>query len=198
MVNLNLIDTTGSGIKRMFNIQRSKFFPLPEYDLSKSKVQVSIIGKVIDENYAKKLAQMHELSLEEIILLDKVSKLKPIMDDEAKRLKSKLLIEGRKPNYHISAIVAINTNQKEQYIKNRGFKDEHYKKMILDYIQQYSSATKVNIDHLILDILPDILDKQQKENKLSNLLYSMHKKDKTIENKGTSRKARWILSSSKL
>jgi ATP-dependent DNA helicase RecG len=70
--------------------------------------------------------------------------------------------------------------------------------MILDYIQQYSSATKVNIDHLILDILPDILDKQQKENKLSNLLYSMHKKDKTIENKGTSRKARWILSSSKL
>jgi ATP-dependent DNA helicase RecG len=198
MVNLNLIDTTRSGIKRMFNIQRSKFFPLPEYDLSKSKVQVSIIGKVIDENYAKKLAQMHELSLEEIILLDKVSKLKPIMDDEAKRLKSKLLIEGRKPNYHISAIVAINTNQKEQYIKNRGFKDEHYKKMILDYIQQYSSATKVNIDHLILDILPDILDKQQKENKLSNLLYSMHKKDKTIENKGTSRKDRWILSSSKL
>ena len=116
MVNLNLIDTTGSGIKRMFNIQRSKFFPLPEYDLSKSKVQVSIIGKVIDENYAKKLAQMHELSLEEIILLDKVSKLKPIMDDEAKRLKSKLLIEGRKPNYHISAIVAINTNQKEHHL----------------------------------------------------------------------------------
>jgi ATP-dependent DNA helicase RecG len=31
MVNLNMIDTTGSGIKRMFGIQRQKFFPMPDY-----------------------------------------------------------------------------------------------------------------------------------------------------------------------
>lgn len=197
MVNLNMIDTTGSGIKRMFNIQRGKYFPLPEYDFSNSKVKLTIIGKVLDVNYAIKLAQMPNLSLDDIILLDKVSKAKVIRDDEAKKLKSRSLIEGRKPNYHISSMVAINTDEKEQYIKNRGFKADHYKKMILDYIRQYGFATKANIDHLILDILPNVLDEKQKENKLSNLLYSMHKKDKTIENEGTSRKAKWVLSSSK-
>jgi len=34
MFNLNMIDTIGSGIKRMFEIQRNRFFPLPDYDLS--------------------------------------------------------------------------------------------------------------------------------------------------------------------
>ena len=197
MVNLNLIDTTGSGIKRMYNIQRKKYFPLPDYDLSNKKVQVSIIGKVIDINYAKKLIQLPELSLQEIILLDKVSKSKTITDNEAKKLKSRQLIEGRKPNYHISAKVASNTNEKEQYIKNRGFKDDHYKKMIVDYIKKYGSATKANIDHLILDILPSVLDENKKANKLRNLVYALSKKDKTIENKGTGRHPKWILSSSK-
>ena len=197
MVNLNLIDTIGSGIKRMYNIQRKKYFPLPDYDLSNKKVQVSIIGKVMDINYAKKLVQLPELSLEEIILLDKVSKLKMITDNEAKKLKSRKLIEGRKPNYHISAKVASNTNEKEQYIKNRGFKDDHYKKMILDYIKQYGSATKTNIDHLILDILPSVLDENKKANKLRNLVYALSKKDNWIENQGTVRYPKWILSSSK-
>ena len=197
MVNLNLIDTTGSGIKRMFNIQRKKYFPLPDYDLSNNNVQVSIIGKVMDINYAKKLVQLPELSLEEIILLDKVSKLKMITDNEAKKLKSRKLIEGRKPNYHISAKVASNTNEKEQYIKNRWFKDDHYKKMILDYIKQYGSATKANIDHLILDILPSVLDENKKANKLRNLVYALSKKDNWIENQGTVRYPKWILSSSK-
>ncbi|HMS67276.1 MAG TPA: ATP-binding protein [Saprospiraceae bacterium] len=197
MVNLNLIDTTGSGIKRMFNIQRQKFFPMPDYDLNNNKVQVTIIGKVIDVNYAKKLIQLPELSLEEIILLDKVSKSKTISDNEAKKLKIKQLIEGRKPNYHISAKVASNTNEKEQYIKNRGFKDEHYKKMIINYIKQYGSATKANIDLLILDLLPSVLDDKKKANKVRNLVYALSKKDKLIENQGTVRYPKWILSSSK-
>ena len=67
MVNLNLIDTIGSGIKRMYNIQRNKFFPLPDYDLGKHSVKVTIIGKILDTKYAVKLAQMPNLSLHEII-----------------------------------------------------------------------------------------------------------------------------------
>src|SRR5690606_16750507 len=51
MVNLNMIDTIGSGIKKMFVIQKDKFFPLPEYDLSNQKVTVSITGKIVDVNY---------------------------------------------------------------------------------------------------------------------------------------------------
>jgi len=34
MVNLNMIDTIGSGIKRMFTLQRQRSFPMPDYELS--------------------------------------------------------------------------------------------------------------------------------------------------------------------
>jgi ATP-dependent DNA helicase RecG len=56
MVNLNMIDTIGSGIKKMFIRQMQRYFPLPNYNLSdKNKVTVKIIGKIIDENYTKLL-----------------------------------------------------------------------------------------------------------------------------------------------
>lgn len=192
MVNLNMIDTIGSGIKKMYNIQRRKYFPLPDYDFSNNKVKVSIIGKVVDENYARKIAQMPNLSLEEIMLLDKVAKNKALNDEEIKMLKSKKLIEGRKPNFHISSKVALATNQKDDYIKMRGLKDEHYKKMILGYLEKYKSASKDDINKLILELLPNILDLDKKKNKLRNIMYAMSKKDCTIKNTGTNRNPKWI------
>lgn len=57
-------------------------------------------------NYARMLAQNPELSLEEIILLDKVQKRKPCSNEELKLLRAKKLIEGRNPNIMISAQVA--------------------------------------------------------------------------------------------
>lgn len=196
MVNLNMIDTTGSGIKKMFVIQKNKFFPLPEYNLSNNKVSVSITGKVLDVNYARKLASMPELSLSEIILLDKVQKQKILNQNEIKELKIKGLIEGRKPNFHISAKVANVTDEKAKYIRQRGFKDNHYKSMIIEFIAKYGKATKKDIDNLIIDILPDVLDNNQKKNKLRNIVYAMSKRDKTIINQGTSRYPEWVLSTS--
>lgn len=43
MVNLNMIDTIGSGIRKMFFIQKNRFFPLPEYELKDNRVQVTIL-----------------------------------------------------------------------------------------------------------------------------------------------------------
>lgn len=197
MVNLNMIDTIGSGIKRMFRIQKDKFFPLPDYDLSNNKVKVTIIGKIVDINYARKLAELPDLSLDEIILLDKIAKQKTLSDNEVKALKAKRLIEGRKPNFHISSDVAAITGEKASYIRQRGFKDDHYKKMIIDYLKKYETASKKDIDDLILDILPSVLDKNQKENKIRNIIYSMSKKEQLIENEGTNRNPKWILSLSK-
>ncbi len=196
MVNLNMIDTTGSGIKKMFVIQKNKFFPLPEYNLSNNKVSVSITGKVLDVNYARKLASMPDLSLSEIILLDKVQKQKKLSQSEIKELKIKGLIEGRKPNFHISARVANVTGEKAKYIRQRGFKDNHYKTLIIEFIAKYGKATKKDIDNLIIDILPDVLDNNQKKNKLRNIVYAMSKRDKTIINQGTSRYPEWVLSTS--
>lgn len=190
MVNLNMIDTVGSGIKRMFRLQRERFFPMPDFDFSEGKVKATLIGKVLDVDFARTLARNPDLSLEEIIMLDKIQKKKELSEYEIKHLKEKKLIEGRKPNFHFSFGVALKTNQKAEYIKNRRFKDEHYKSLILDYLIKYGSASKEDIDKLILDILPDILNPKQKENKVRNLIHALSK-SKLIINSGTNRKPIW-------
>ena len=77
------------------------------------------------------------------------------------------------------------------YIKNRGFKDHHYKKMVLEYLDKYDTATKQDITNLLFDLLPAVLDEKQKNNKIRNLLYAMSKREFLIENTGSSRKPQW-------
>lgn len=75
MVNLNMIDTVGSGIKRIFNNQKAKYFPMPDYNLSTSNmVKVVLYGKIIDENYSEILFEKTDLSIEQVVLLDQFRK----------------------------------------------------------------------------------------------------------------------------
>ena len=173
MINLNMIDTIGSGIKKMFSIQRSKYFPLPEYNFENESVKVTIEGKILDINYAMKLASLPDLNLEEIILLDKVQKAKTLTIGEASILKRKNLIEGKRPNYYISSHVAQATDQKDEYIKMRGLNDEHYQAMILQYLKKFEKGKKADFERLLLDKLPDALDEQQKKNKVKNILQKL-------------------------
>jgi ATP-dependent DNA helicase RecG len=135
---------------------------------------------------------MPNLTLEEIIMLDKVAKNKNLNSEEIKLLKSKKLIEGRKPNFYISSKVALVVGEKGDYIKRRGLKEAHYKKMILEYLAKYKTATKGDIDNLILELLPTILDINKKKNKLRNIIYAMSNKDNLIKNIGTNRKPKWV------
>ncbi|MCW9715810.1 ATP-binding protein [Avibacterium sp. 21-594] len=173
MVNINMIDTIGSGIRKMFTIQKERFFPLPEYQLSDQKVQVCIVGKVLDIAYAQKLASSPNLSLEEIMLLDKVQKKIPISDKAAKHLKSKKLIEGRKPNYYISATIAQLSDDEATYIHHKGLNDKYYQKLIIEYLQQFKTAKRKDFERLLLDKLPTALDENQKYHKIKNLLQSL-------------------------
>ena len=193
MVNLNMIDSLGLGIHKMYRSQHKRFFPLPDYsNTSLNEVVLEIYGHTIDENYSKLLIEKKDsLSLTEVILLDKIQKKQTITDEAAKMLKTKGYVEGRKPNYYVATQIAEVTGQKAAYIRNRGFKDQHYKKLVLELIDKYGYATKKDIDILILDILPPILDNKQKENKIRNLVYSMSKSDKTIVNQGTNRNPIW-------
>ena len=192
MESFNMIDSIGSGIKRMYRVQRERYFPMPDYDFSGNKVKLTLTGKVLDMEYARVLVRNPELSLDEIILLDKVQKKKDLTESDVRLLKGKHLIEGRKPNFHISVSVAEKTEQMADYIKTRGFKDDHYKAMILQFIDKYGSASKEDIDKLVLDLLPKVLDEGQRSNKVRNLIYAMSKRDKTIKNSGTSRYPKWI------
>lgn len=182
MVNLQMIDTIGSGIKRVFTLQRNRFFPMPDYDLSDPKrVRVRLSGKVLDENYTRLLISKTDLRLIDIIALDKVQKKKPLSDSEFSRLKRAKLIEGRRPNLFVAAQIAEATQNKADYIKHRGFDKAHYKKMVLSLLKEYGATSRNEINRLLMEKLPDILSPQQKENKIRNLLQEMSKKDKSIQ-----------------
>ena len=189
MFNLKMVDTAGGGIRKMFNYQRERFFPMPEYDLSEDKVKVTVIGKVLDMDFARVLARNPSLSLEQIIMLDKVQKRKPLSDDESKYLKGLGLIEGRKPNYVISAKITAslsNDELKAHYIKQRGLDDEHYKNLIVEYLKKFGESPRKNIERFLRDKLPNILTESQKKNKVTNLLSALRIKG-TIRNDGYSK-----------
>ncbi|PIS29164.1 MAG: transcriptional regulator [Candidatus Marinimicrobia bacterium CG08_land_8_20_14_0_20_45_22] len=183
MLKLNMIDTVGGGIKRMFRLQRERFFPLPEYDLSDNLVRVVLIGKMLNPEYARVLALNPDLSLEEIILLDKVQKKKELTKDEAHHLKERRLIEGRKPNYHISASIAKTTGQSTDYMRLKGVDDQFIRKMIIEHLDKFGETKKIAFEKVMLSKISDNLTEQQKKNKIRNILQDLKRKGKII-NKG--------------
>lgn len=195
MVNLQMIDTIGSGIKRVFNLQRSRFFPMPDYDLSDAqRVRVRLSGKILDENYSRLLISRTDLSLIDVIALDRVQKKKPLSSAELTRLKRLKLIEGRRPNLFVSARIAEVTHGQADYIRHRAFDKDHYKKLVLSLLREFGPVSRKEIDRLLLEKLPDILTPQQKENRIKNLLQEMSKKDGSIRLvDGPGPNSRWSL-----
>jgi len=195
MLNLGMIDRLGYGIHTMYLAQRNRFFPLPDYLLSElQKVILQIYGHSIDENYSKLLIERKDLLLSQVVLLDRVQKRLPITDSAASMLKKEGLIEGRKPNYFVTASVAAATDNKASYIKNKAFDDDHYKKMIISFIKQYGSASRKELDDLLIEKLSAALTDKQKLNKVGNLITSL-RLDNIIINNGSDKKSSWILSS---
>ena len=187
MKNLDMIETQGGGIKKMFNFQRQRFFPLPDFDFEDNKVKVTIIGKILDENFARILIKNSELKLEEIILLDKVQKKKEITENEFKHLKKCKYIEGRKPNIYLSHDIVVSVNNEElkrEYLENRSFDDSHFKKMILDYLRTYGRCKRDKIDNLIIPKLSTALSEEKKKNKVTNYLSALRMEGKIINTPG--------------
>ncbi len=187
MKNLDMIETQGGGIRKIFNLQREKFFPMPDFDLSNGKVKVTITGKVLDEEFANILIKNPELDLEEIIALDKVQKKKTITEVEFQRLKKQMLIDGRRPNIFLSdkLIAPVDDeNLKQAYIRNRGFDDQYFKDLIIGYLRKWGKATRKNIDGLLWDKLSDTLDDISKFNKIGNIIQAMRKEGKIERGKG--------------
>lgn len=193
MRNVHMVETEGGGIRKLFEQQRKRFFPMPEYDLSGGKVKVTIDGKVIDEQFAKILVQVPDMSMSDILLLDKVQKQKRLSDDEIKYMRKKKLIEGRKPNVFLSRNIVRQTKDvglKATYVKNKSFDDEYFRKLIIQYLEKFSIAKRSDIDDLLMGKLSDVLTIDQKKNKIKNLLYQL-RKNNIIE---TDHSRNWSLS----
>lgn len=192
MVTLKMIDSLGYGIHKMYKSQMQRYFPLPDYSKSTwDEVVLEIYGHAIDENYSKLLIEKKgDIDLTDAVLLDKVQKSLPINDEAARRLKQKGFIEGRKPNYFISAQIADITDKKAQYTRNKGLDTELLKSFILKHIEIHGYATRKEIDELLLDKLPDYLDEEQRKKRIENIL--QHMRRNTIKNIGTRTNPKWV------
>lgn len=174
MVNLGMIDTMGYGIHTMYKEQRKRYFPLPDYSKTDAdKVILEIYGQVLDINYSKLLLEKTDLELSTVIMLDRVQKKLPLEQPAYDFLKKEKLIEGRKPNYFISAVVARVTGQQTDYFRKKGIDDEYCRKMILEYLRQFGVASRGQLEEVLLDKLPGILTDKQRKDKVKNNLQAL-------------------------
>lgn len=195
MVNLNLIDTAGMGIKRSFKKLRERYFPMLDYDFSeRNRVRVTIYGKVLNEKYTSLLFENENLSLEKVMLLDRVQKNITISKEQSDILRKDHLIEGRYPNVYVSKGVSEMVDDKVSYTKKSGFNDQYYKDLVLKYIKDFGSITKKDLYELLMDKLPDSLNEEQKKRKIRYLVNEiLNKKEQRIKNIGTTRYSVWTL-----
>lgn len=191
MVNLNMIDTQGGGIKRMFQAQLRRFMPLPDYDLSApERVAVTIQGRILDERYTRLLMERSDLDLWLVVLLDRVQKRVPISREEHRVLKDAGLVEGRYPNLLVGGRVAEITGQKARHIRERGFAKRYYTDLVLALLREHGPVGRDEIDRLLLDKLPDVLTEQQKKSRVHHILSGLRQTG-MIRNTGTRSRPRW-------
>ena len=170
MVGLKMVDTIGSGIRKMYNYQKDRLFPAPLYDLSDERVSVTITGKIIDINYASLLARNPNLSLLDIELLNRVQFKGELTNDEIGYLRKHKLIEGRKSNLYISKGIAQTTGQKVSYSKHKGLDSKACEEMFLNSLRDHRSLSKPEVVELLWNVLPDLLTNEQKHNRINNML----------------------------
>jgi len=194
MVNFNMIDTASSGIKRVYNIQKKRYFPLPDYNLENDKeVSVVVYGKTLDPKYTYYLYDHPELKLDTAFYLDMVQKHKKIPSDIKKYLRKNGLIEGRGDNIYLAAEVSKVINEADKYIRNKGLDDKFYKELILEHLRVFRKAQKADIRKLLHDKLPDVLTEKQKEYKVSTLLASLKRQGIIKVDSANTRTSSWIL-----
>ena len=170
-----------------------RYFPLPDYDLSKvSAVKLTIYGGVVDPAYSRLLIQKTYLPLVDVLALDRVQKKLHIPDEAAARLRRGGLIEERKPYYHVSATVAEVTANKVDYIRTRAQDDEFYAKLLTDYLEKFGQASRVEINKLLTNMFSDALNDQQKNKKIANLLTKLRRNGR-ICNTGSRGNPVWML-----
>ncbi|MDR0542586.1 MAG: transcriptional regulator, partial [Dysgonamonadaceae bacterium] len=183
MVNLNMIETVGNGIKKIFTIQKERLFPLPTYDIAdETHTRVIVYGKLLDENYTNILNNNPELSLEEVIALDKVQKKIPLNDAEIQHLRDLKFVAENKGELQIIA---------DDY-PDLSYQD--YKQMILDLITKNGSATREDIVNLLMPTMSPVIPIEKRQRKISNITAKLASDDKKIRNISNSTKSSvWIL-----
>ncbi len=192
MVNMFMIDTNSMGIPMIFNIQKTRCFPLPSYDLDVvNRVSVTIYGKVLDKNYTRLLHSKGDLDLKTVFLLDQVQKRRTISKEDYKELKKRELVEGRYPALFVSYKIAEAVGDKAGYVRNKGLDIKIVKELIISSLQN-GPLKKADIYEAVRHAFPEVLSEEKRYKKLSNLLQVM-KKDGIVGVNGSTAHAEWFL-----
>lgn len=196
MVKFHMIDTATSGIKKVYRIQKEKYFPMPDYDFSiENQVSVTVYGKTLNERYTYILFNNQDLDLETVYLLDQVQKGKgnTLSKEALSFLRKHKLVEGRSNSLYLSAEVAQTMDEEAQYIKNKGFDDQYYRDMIIDYLEKFGKAQKKDFRKLLWDKFPEVLTDRQKERKILTLLTYLKKKERIETDSTNQQTCNWVL-----
>ena len=196
MVKFHMIDTATSGIKKVYRIQKEKYFPMPDYDFTTAnQVSVTVYGKTLNEQYTYILFDNPGLDLETVYLLDQVQKGngQNLSKEAIAFLRKHKLVEGRSNSLFLSAEVARTMDEEAQYIKNKGFDNQYYRDLIIDYLQKFGKAQRKDFRKLLWDKLPEVLTDKQKERKILTLLSYLKKTGKIETDSANQQTCNWVL-----
>ncbi len=119
-----MIETIGSGIKKIFQLQQERYLPLPDYYMT-DNVEVILTGKVLNNEYSRQLIKDKNLDLSAVFILDKIQKGIPVNDaDYQQIILAYLRINKRAKRDDINNLLvnilnpALSEKQKYSKIKN--------------------------------------------------------------------------------
>ena len=178
MVNFNMIDIVGRGIRKIFNEQWKRHFPMPDYeiDAANKEVAVRLYGNAINEKYTTLLKENKDLTLEDCILLDAVQKEHRINETDANNLLNRGLVEGEYPDLTISLSIARQTKQVPEYTRLKGLEKDKLKQMVIQFLQNSGSegARREFIYKYLKDVLPSNKTEEQQLRIVGRLLVEMN------------------------
>lgn len=196
MVELKMVDTLGSGIRRMYMTQKKNSMPMPDYDLSDDEVKVTVFGKIFDERYARILLKKTNIPLDRAVALDRIQKGGVVDRDLAQLLRREGLVEGRYPRLYPAGKIAEKTNRIEDYLEAKAYDDVFYMQRVLEFICAKRKVTRKQINGLLLRHMSGMMDEKQKLTKIGNLLsLKLKKRLGWIESEGSTSGAYWSLTS---
>lgn len=192
------VDVSGRGINFIYQKQIDKYFPIPDF-ISRNEGNyeeifvLRIYGKIIDKKFSEILRNHPSFDISKIILLDKIQKMQgaEVDEDEARKLAKEKLIEGRRPNYILSAKVSEILGKEVEHTEKKGFSDEEISNFIVKHLKNFPNGqNRGQINDLVLKYMPGILNKKQKAMKINNILTKLTKKN-IIKNFGNDRNSLW-------
>ena len=175
----------------MFETQRKRFFPLPDYDLAEyNYVKVTIHGRLFGEAYPRLLLERPDLDLEQVMLLDRVQKGLPISPDAHLQLEAEGLVHGAHP-HHVVADPILDVTAPNPEGTQAALTHQHYVDMVVGVVVEHGPVGRSEIEEILLRELPGELTDEQKRTRVRNLL-QMARQAGRIVNAGSRSRPAWV------